>query len=419
LAVFARVLYAIHQSIILSYYLCGLFLTKPSNKRVIIQRANALFMDQQRDSLIGVLKTIWQWRKAIRNVCGTVLVGSIIVSLFLSNYYKSTTICYPASPKLANPELLFGTSGEVTEYYGTDQDLDRLAEIANGNQLVDYMVSEFKLYEHYGIDSTSKEGPYKVREEFRDLYVAQKNKNDALDISVEDTDPKFAALMCNAAREKTDEIARRLTTNSQGRLLAALEDNINRKKIELTRLGDSLRIMQAFYGIYDPTAQGEQLAKSSATAEANAVGLRAKLEILESNPNIPRDTIAYLKANLRAAEQQRSFLTKGIKNNSDDTPNALTVSRFSDGFASVLVLKDLHFQARKQLSYDLERYTQIKAVYNTKISAIHVLEEGEPALRKSRPMRSLIVIGSVIAAFLLMVMAALIADTYKDIRIRD
>jgi hypothetical protein len=177
--------------------------------------------------------------------------------------------------------------------------------------------------------------------------------------------------------------------------------------------------MQAFYGIYDPTAQGEQLAKSSATAEANAVGLRAKLEILESNPNIPRDTIAYLKANLRAAEQQRSFLTKGIKNNSDDTPNALTVSRFSDGLASVLVLKDLHFQARKQLSYDLERYTQIKAVYNTKISAIHVLEEGEPALRKSRPMRSLIVIGSVIAAFLLMVMAALIADTYKDIRIRD
>jgi uncharacterized protein involved in exopolysaccharide biosynthesis len=95
------------------------------------------------------------------------------------------------------------------------------------------------------------------------------------------------------------------------------------------------------------------------------------------------------------------------------------VSRFSDGLASVLVLKDLHFQARKQLSYDLERYTQIKAVYNTKISAIHVLEEGEPALRKSRPMRSLIVIGSVIAAFLLMVMAALIADTYKDIRITD
>ena len=371
-------------------------------------------MEQQRDNLVGVLQTVWKWRKAIRNVCLAVLVGSIIIALFLPNYYKSTTICYPASPKLSNPELLFGTSGQVTEYFGTDQDLDRLAEIANSNLLVDFMVHHFNLYEHYGIDSTSKEGPFKVREHFRDLYVAQKNKNDALEISVEDTDPKFAAIMSNAAREKTDEMARRLTTESQGRLLAALDDNISRKKTELLRLEDSLRLLQAYYGIFDPTAQGEQLAIISSQAEAAVAGLRARLRVLEAIPSIPRDTIAYIRADLGAAEQRRNLFIQGRSKTANDEPNTVTLSRFSNGLASVQVLRDLHFQARKQLSYDLERYNQIKSVYNTKISAMHVVENAEPALRKSRPMRSLIVIGAVLAAFLLMAMAALLAEKKEN-----
>ena len=371
-------------------------------------------MDHQRDNLLGVLRTLWIWRKAIRNICLLTIAVAIVISLLLPNYYKSTTICYPASPELANPELLFGTSGQVTDYYGNDSDLDRLAEIANGNELVDYMVEKFHLYEHYDIDSTSQDGAYKVRKHFRKLYSGLKNKNDALEISVEDIDPVFAAKMANAASEKTDEMASLLTKESQGRLLAALEDNITRKQADLITMGDSLRILQSFYGIYDPTAQGEQLAISMAGAEADVVKLRARLEVLEPNQSIPRDTIAYIKANLRAAEQQRIMLTKGTGRKLDET-NELTVTRFNSGLATILVLKDLHFQARKQLSYDLERYNQIKAVYNTKISAIHIVERAEPAYRKSRPTRSLIVIGSVFAAFLLMSLAALLSDAYRDI----
>ena len=370
--------------------------------------------NNQRDNLVGVLQTVWQWRKAIRNICIATFVATIAITLLLPNYYQSTTIFYPASPELANPELLFGTTSQVTEYYGTDRDLDRLAEIANSNELVDYMVKKFNLYEHYDIDSTSKEGPYKVRKRFRKLYLAQKNKNDALEISVEDTDPNLAAVMANAAREKTDQEASKLTTSSQGRLLDALQDNITRKRTELVKMGDSLGMLQSYYGIYDPTAQGEQLSISMAQAESDVVKLRARLSVLEPNPEIPRDTIAYIKANLRAAEQQLTTLTKGGRKADDGDVNELTVKRFSEGLASVLVLKDLHFQARKQLSYDLERYNQIKAVFNTKIPAVHLIEKAEPALRKSRPTRSLIVIGATIAAFIFMVFAALVAEAYRD-----
>lgn len=373
-------------------------------------------MEHQRDNLIGVLQSIWLWRRPIRNICVLTGAVSIVIALLLPNYYKSTAICYPASPELANPEKLFGSSGQATEYYGTDQDLDRIAEIANSNALVDYMVEQFNLYVHYDIDSTSKDGQFKVRKRFRKLYLAQKNKNEALEISVEDTDPEIAAKMANAAMKKTDEMARKLNTESQGRLLAAIDDNIQRKQEELKRLGDSLEQLQARSGIYDPVAQGEQLALNLASAESDVVKNRARLEVLEPNPLIPRDTIAYIKANLRAAEQQRRMLTRGVEGDQpSDGVKQLTLERYSTGLARLQVLRDLHYQARKQLSYDLERYYQIKAVFNTEISAIHIVEKAEPALRKNRPVRSLIVLGSVISVFLLSALGAVVVDAYRDV----
>jgi len=366
---------------------------------------------ENRDNLLGVIQTIYRWRKTIRNVCLLAVVGSVAVSLFLKNYYEAKTIFYPASPQLANPELMFGNTGQVTEYYGSDRDLDRLAEIAVGKEVEDYMVRRFNLYAYYGIDSSAKEGPHKVRKHLRKLYNAQKNKNDAIELSIEDTDPQRAADMANAARDKINEIGQRLTKNSQSKLLAAFEENIKRKQNELELLGDSLQRTQSRYGIYSANTQGEQISEQLAVAESEIVRSRAKLDILEKNPAIPRDTIAYIRANLNAYEQQRRQLMS-----KEATGDNMTLKRYNEGMPQISVLQDLHFQSRKQLSYDLERYNQILAAYNTDIPALLLVEAAEAPLVKSRPKRSLIVIGALLAALLFTVLAALVADAYRDVR---
>lgn len=365
---------------------------------------------QNRDNLLRVFQTVYQWRKAIRNICLLTLVGSIALSLTLKNYYEAVTIFYPASPQLANPELMFGYTGQVTEYFGSDRDLDRLSEIANSNELVHYMVTTFNLYAHYGIDSTDKKGPYEVRKLFRYLYSAEKNKNDAIELRVEDTDPEMAAKLANAARNRINDIAQRLTKESQGNILIAFEDNMSRKHADLASLGDSIRQMQSRYGIYSPEAQGEQLTERLAEAEAEVVKSRARLEMLEPDRNIPRDTIAYIRANLSAYERQLRQLNTGKVGN-----GALTVAGYNEGLPQVSLLNDLHFQARKQLSYDLERYNQIKAAYNTNIPAVLIIEEAETPLIKNRPKRSVIVLACVLGAFLFSVLGALVADAYRDI----
>lgn len=367
-----------------------------------------------RDNLLGVFRTVYRWRKTIRNICLITLAGSIGFSLMLDNYYKATTIFYPASPELANPELIFGYASQVTQYFGSDRDLDRLDEIANSGEVVDYMVKKFELYAHYQIDSTSLKGQSKVRERFLSLYSAQKNKNDAIELSVEDTDPKMAAIMANAARDKINELAQRLIKNSQSRLLATFEENISRKNTELALLGDSLRDLQAKYNIYSVTDQGEQLSTQLAKAESEIVRGKARLEVLENNPLIPLDTIEYIKANLRAYQRERQSLVTPVAGS-----NNLSVRSFNEGLPKVSVLSDLHFQARKQLSYDKERYNQIKAAYNTDIPALQVVEAAEMPLLKSRPKRSILVISAVLAAFMFSVLGVLIADAYRDFRWKD
>ena len=363
-----------------------------------------------RDNLLGVFSTIYRWRKAIRNICLITLIGSIGITLLMDNYYQATTIFYPASPELANPELIFGYTSKVTEYFGSDRDLDRMVEIAVSNEVVDYMVTKFRLYDHYDIDSTSKQGPYKVRKQFRKLYSVLKNKNDAVELSIEDTDAQLATDMANAARDKINAIGQRLIKSSQATLLATFEDNMTRKKKELTILADSLNRIKKFYNIYDAGSQGSQLAENLTKAEAEVIRGKARLEILENNPLIPQDTIQYIKADVRAYERELSRLTSpAVK---DDR---LNLERFNEGLPQVSTLSDLHFQGRKQLSYDLERYNQILAAYQTDIPSLQLVEKAEIPRIKSRPGRTVIVLAAVVAAFFFSILAALIADAYKDI----
>lgn len=367
-----------------------------------------------RDNLLGVFQTIYRWRKAIRNICLIALVGSIAYSLTLPNYYQASTIFYPASTELSNPELIFGYTGQVTQYFGSDRDLDRLDEIANSTEVVDYMVRRFQLYEVYGLDSTSLKGRAKVREYFRHLYVAQKNKNDAIELSVEDTDRNRAAEMANAARDKINEIAQRLIKNSQSRILATFEENIKNKTLELDMLADSLRRLQAQYNIYSGSEQGEQLSAQLATAEAGILRARARLEVLDKNPSIPRDTIAYIKANLLAYEREWKQLMSP-----DGKSGGVSIRDFNEGLPKVSVMTDLHLQARKQLSFDIERYNQVRATFNTDIPAVQLVEKAEPPLLKSRPKRSILVIASVVAALLFSVLGVLLAEAYRDFNWKD
>ncbi len=177
-------------------------------------------------SLLSVLKTLYRWRKPIIWVTIVAGVGTAIISILLPNYYKSTTVFFAASPDQAQPEILFNKSGVRPYVFGNDNDIDRLLTIAKSADLLNFVVDQFNLYQHYDIDSTHAKAPYKVRKKFLKYYDVTKNSKDAIELSFEDKDPEFAAALVNATREKIDEFAQRLVKNRHQKAIETFEQNI-------------------------------------------------------------------------------------------------------------------------------------------------------------------------------------------------
>ncbi len=359
------------------------------------------------ENLVGTLRTIWHWRKRIAQVVAFSVLISVGVSFFLHDYYKSTTVFYAASPDLFKPEQLFGGSKSV-DYYGTDADIDRLLTIAKSNELVEYMVRKFNLYTHYDIDSTKKKAPFKMKEAFFSLYEVQKSKYDAIELSVEDVNAAFSAEMANEARNKIDEIAQNLIKSSQKKLMESVQQDIVDRQRDLVVLGDSLSGLRKKYGIYD-LSSGEVLAGKVAEAESNFSRNKAKLTSLEKEPGVKRDTIAMIRANLRGYEEELHELT------SDSSKSNFNIKRFNEGISLVTVVSQMHGAARDQLSRDVNRIGELKAAYDNKISATHLIETATEPVQKERPKRSIIVLVSALAAFLFSCIGVLLLEKYKDL----
>lgn len=320
------------------------------------------------DSLLSLLKIFKKWFRAIFIVCTVAVIGTVIISLSMDNYYKSTTTFYAASSDLAKPAPIGGFEINLN-YYGRDEDIDRLLSIANSGEVAERLVDEFNLISHYGINAETQKGKFKVYEHFRKLFKVQKNKFDAIEISVEDVDPELAKNISNRAREIVSEIAQRTIKNSQDLQIEQYRMNISKKTIDLDSLTSKIEVAKDKYGIFDTEYQGQALTEALAQAET---------------------------------DRQVNAIKEEINN-------------FTKGVSRIKVLEQEQREFGLQLSLDKERYKQLVNAKQSNFSAIHLIEEAKVPLVKSRPKRSILVIAAAFISLFFSLLAALVVEKYRSI----
>lgn len=354
----------------------------------------------QNDNLLDLVNAIYRWRKPIIISCVLAAIISIIASLMLPNFYTSKTIFYAASPDLAKP-LPVGSSNTKREIYGTDTDLDRLFSIANSEELTDYLIEEFDLYNRYEIDPDGDQAGYAVRLMIAKAYNTEKNKFDALELSFEDKDPAMAAKIAKAARVKINEIGQRMIKESQSNLLMNSEKTIEEKDAYQQDLIERLTKLKDQYKIYNSTSKGEILSEQLTSTKAGYANLKAKLSIYKNTPEL-RDSIPMLTAKVEGMKTQLNELNK----------DALS---YANGSGEIEKLGLEMKEVSEQLALDKERYKQLKSAYNSPFTALHLVQEAKVPHVKSRPIRSLIVIGTTGVTFILSLIWVLFMNQYKDV----
>ncbi|MFT5165151.1 MAG: tyrosine-protein kinase Etk/Wzc [Saprospiraceae bacterium] len=362
-------------------------------------------MMEHKDNLLGVLKTLFKWKKQILYVCLIAGIGTVVISLFMDNYYTSFTSFYAASPDQALPEPVGVESGKLN-YYGGSEDIDRVLSVAESNEVANYLINKYNLYEHYDIDTTHRLAPFHVGQAFRKHFNVQKTKYDAIELSIEDKDPELAAEMVNDARWKVGQIAEELIKSNQRIKIEMYKQTISDKLRELSILGDTLQIVREKYGVYNADAQSEGLSAQISQSESKRARERARRDILATHKGISRDTIAMIDAMVSGMDQQIISLDGRL-------------DKFNEGVGQVLLLEQIHLASSEQLSLDKERLKQLESIYNTHINTIFLVEKGEVPIFKSRPGRSLICIAAVFIAFILSIVVILILEVYKDLNWRE
>lgn len=355
---------------------------------------------KQNDHLIEIIRLLYKKRKYILWTCTIATAIAIICSLLLPNYYQSSTTFYAASPDLAQPTPVGGLERKQ-EYYGSDTDLDRLFSLANSNQVSNYLIDKYNLYDHYEINRDDKKAAFKIKENFSKLFNTKKTKYDALELSIEDKDPVLATEMTNDARNYLDQLAQTIIKKSQLQLIDKYKENIESKNNALLSLNDSLSNIRVKYGVYNTVSQSEILTGLLANTSSSLSGYKAKYDIFKHDP-VYRDSLTVIKARISGTEQQLSSIEKQLK-------------LFNEGLAKVVNLEIEQREFVGQLAYDKERYKQLVAAHSSPFKALLVIEEASVPVVKSRPKRSLYVIGAAILSLVIASLTILLLHSLKDV----
>jgi capsule polysaccharide export protein KpsE/RkpR len=351
-------------------------------------------------SLIHVFEALKKWKKQILLATIIVTALSIIISLLLSNYYKSTAIAYPANPALANP-IPIGSYERSVDIYGNNDDLDRLLTIATSSDYSYKIIDHFDLYNHYNINKDNPKSRFQVYSKFWDLFSVTKTKYDALELSVEDMDPTFAQEVAKYGFTLLNDEAQRLIKSNQSLQAASLEYTIQDKAQRQKSISDSLTVLRELSGIYNANAQGTILTELFSTAKAEYIESQAKLAFYKANP-ISRDSTNKYRA-------KTTGLEKKVESLKDEMTN------YNNGFSKVSSYEKQEYTLQNQLAFDSERASQIKSTLSSPFAALLVVQEATLPTIKSRPARSLIVLGTAFFTFFFACLIALLLESYKKL----
>ena len=371
------------------------------------QQNDKLSLSNQPDrsnNLLDVVASVWRWRKQILILTAVVSLTTVVVSLFLPNYYTASCTFVPA-----NEDKDLFSKEEQNGMYGDEEAVDRAIIFANSAPLVEYMVKEFKLDQRYNISAASPKGESKVSKRFKKLYNVKKNDHGGIEISMQDTDPQMAAKMLTAAIAKIDALYKQATQPNKDLMLKTYEAALENKRKELKSNGDSLFVLRKKYAVFDVKTQGELLSTLLVETESQLAESAAKLEAFKRSGR--QDSIANLTAKVQGLNKKLEILNS----KSDSVNSSISINAFNEGREMIMYYDAQNYSINNDMAEILQEYTRFKAQATSNTSSIITLEPVQVPKIKSYPVRSIMVLAAAFLSIMIGLIAALVFDLNKRI----
>ncbi|GAA4380395.1 Wzz/FepE/Etk N-terminal domain-containing protein [Hymenobacter koreensis] len=318
-------------------------------------------------------------------------VVSVIVALTLPNIYKSTSVFYPTNPQTTDPDRIV-TEGGKLELGGRAEDLDRVLTIGSSLPVAEYIITKYKLHDHYKTGQPGvEEADQAVLDEFNDNLDIVHNERDAIELTFQDRDKQLAARIANDLVAVIDSFNQQLTLDNRRSVLDLYRTRYTFLSREYATTRQALIAGRRRYGIYGMDRESRYLAKE--VVETQAELLRAEGEGNGS----------------KAAGLRRAL--KGLTE--ADGGNLLNLENFVQGADSMSTLYARFNDLQGRLIGARSAYETADLALKGRISSLYVVQKALPATKKSQPVRWLIVVSSVVITFVLSVIVITLLELYR------
>lgn len=352
-------------------------------------------------NLLDFIQQLQRWKRELIISTAIILLLSVAGSLLLPNYYRAETIFYAASPDLAKPIPIGGEEKDF-RIYGDDKDLDRLFTIAVSHDILFHLIDSFDLYKHYDIDKGSKKAKFKVREELLENYQTIKTKYGALQLIVEDKNPEIAAAIANAARIKIEQLSQKIVKDSQSKLIENYNQNLVKKQLLSDSLARKMRTIKDSSGIFETWTQSGIYTNLLADAASELEDAKGKIVFYKKYPTYRDSMIKYMA-------KEAGALNKEAKAKSE-------LAKYAPVLAELKQLDQEVSRLNDQISLDKERLKQLNATYSVPFTALHIVEEADIPVQKSRPKRLIIVLLTSLCGIMLSFLAVFVLDNIRNLK---
>ena len=312
-----------------------------------------------RFSSVDLITFAWERRIPLIIITGIAAIASIIISLLMTNLFKSQVVMFPAPNTSVSKYLLSdqyaGRVGLLA--FGEEEQTEQMLQVLQSDQIKNRIINKYDLMNHYEIDSGYKYKYTLLNKKIKKYIKFKRTKYMSIVIEVLDRDPVTAANIANDISNLVDSTMNRI---QRDRALIAFQ-MVEKEYLDIVnnirKMEDSLNVLRSL-GIYEYESQSEVIT----TGYADAI-----------NDNDQRA--------MRLFEAQLNLLaTYG---------------------GSYMSLRDFIIYEKRNFADMKQKYAEAKVETEQTLPQKYIVDSAVPAERKTYPKRSLIVMQSTLSAFVL------------------
>ena len=397
---------------------------------------------------------LWKRRKFITKNVIWVGLASVIISLFLPQWYASQAVIL--SSGAGRFSLISAFADLPLNEFGfspVNEDITSFISILDSRSMKEQMVEKFNLIERYG--SRDVEYAMKELEGNTELRVTDEG---ALAITLMDREPEVSQQMVQAMLSQLDLINRRLSREQGKYNRQFIEERLKQTKIDIMKAEEELKLFQQQTGVVDilaqVTAQLEaygQLYSQKVAAHggvysqelqaytelyAQRAGTEIQLSVAKSTLSQNNPTIRQLTILLKGQNHQLETLAEQLDSELgvmlQDVDERLGSVGFNDGAAPIWItlsdfpalamqsarlIREVEVQS-KLLEILIPQYEQARMEESKNIPTLQVIDEPKVPLNKVKPKRIFIVLGAVFMAAIFSSGYVLVEYHTRDLRKR-